>query len=107
MDGSKFVRLVFEHGFSERDEIEGPMRGYRSHVWVELSDGTMHPVTFFDPVRLRQELEQEAESGRPFVGEHGLIVLTEVTRETMEIAARVLAEEGFFSVRQPPIQTHK
>ena len=102
MTSAKFSRLIFEYGFGERDEIETPMRGYRSHVWVELADGSKHPVTFFDTVRLKQELEQEAAGGRPFVGETGLIVLTEVTRETMEGAARTLADEGFFGVREAP-----
>jgi hypothetical protein len=102
MTSAKFSRLIFEFGFSEQDEIETPMRGYRSHVWVELTNGTKHPVTFFDCVRLKQELEQEAKSGRPFVGEPGLIVLSEVTRETMERAARTLADEGFFEAHLPP-----
>jgi hypothetical protein len=53
---------------------------------------------FFDPVRLTQELEQEARLGRPFIGEPGLIVVPEVTRKYMETAARTLADEGFFTV---------
>jgi hypothetical protein len=97
MEPPKFAKLIFEHGMDERDEVEAQMRGYRSHVWVEMSDGTRHRVTFFDPVRLTQELEQEARLGRPFVGEPGLIIVPEVTREYMETAARTLADEGFFS----------
>ena len=97
MEPPKFTKLIFEHGMDERDEVEAQMRGYRSHVWVEMSDGTRHRVTFFDPVRLTQELEQEARLGRPFVGEPGLIIVPEVTREYMETAARTLADEGFFS----------
>lgn len=97
MELSRFVRLIFEHGMDENDEAEARMRGYRSHVWIELSDGTKHRVTFFDPVRLTQELEQETGLGRPFVGEPGLIVVPEVTKEYMETAARTLANEGFFA----------
>jgi len=100
MEPTKFAGLIFEHGMNELDEAEAQMRVYRSHVWVEMSDGTRHRVTFFDPVRLTQELEQEASQGRPFVGEPGLIIVPEVTREYMETAARTLAEEGFFSPPQ-------
>jgi hypothetical protein len=96
MEPPKFAQLIFEHGLDERDEAEAQMRGYRSHVWVEMNDGSRHRVTFFDPVRLTQELEQEANMGRPFVCEPGLIVVPEVTREYMETAARTLADEGFF-----------
>jgi hypothetical protein len=91
-----FARLIFECGFTEQDAFEVPLRGYRSHVWVELSDGSKHPVTFFDSVRLAQELAGEVAAGRPFVAEPGLIILQEVTRESMEHAAKILADEGFF-----------
>jgi hypothetical protein len=97
MEPPKFTKLVFEHGMDEHDEAEAQMRGYRSHAWVEMSDGTRHRVTFFDPVRLTQELEQETKLGRPFVSEPGLVVVPEVTRKYMETAARTLADEGFFS----------
>jgi hypothetical protein len=97
MASPKFARLVFEHGMDEHDEAEAQMRGYRSHVWVEMSDGTRHRITFFDPVRLTQELEQETKLGRPFVSEPGLIIVPDVTREHMETAARTLADEGFFA----------
>jgi hypothetical protein len=88
--------LVFEGGFDERDEHEAKLRGYRSHVWAELSDGSRHRLTFYDPTRLEQTLADEERDGRPFFAEPGLIVLREVTRSAMENAARVLAEEGYF-----------
>ena len=97
MPQPKFVQLIYEHEFDERDAHETRQRGYRSHVWVELDDGSKYPVTFFDCIRLQQELKSEASSGRAFVAEPGLIVLEEVTRENMEAAARTLANEGFFS----------
>lgn len=99
MESPTFAKLVFEHGMDERDELEAQMRGYRSHVWIEMSDGSRHRITFFDPVRLTQELKQETRLGRPFVCEPGLIVIPEVTMEYMEKAARTLADEGFFSTR--------
>lgn len=96
-----FVQLVFECGFDERDAVEVTLRGYRSHVWVEVSDGTRYPLTFFDPTRLLQELRSEEQAGRPFLAEPGLIVLTEVTRERMESAVRTLVDEGFFEPHPP------
>lgn len=89
--------LVFEHGFSEQDAAEAAMRGYRSHVWVELIDGTRHRVTFMDPTRAAQELEIEVRAGRPFLSEAGLILVAEVTLENMKLAANMLAAEGFFT----------
>lgn len=99
------VRLIFEFGFDERDEYEAETRGYRSHVWAELDDGSHHPLTFYDLTRLSQTLEDECSSGRMFFSEPGLVVVPAVTRVNMEEAARTLASEGFFTrrvaVRQP------
>lgn len=98
----QFVRLVYECGHDERDEIEAKDRGYRSHVWVELTDGSLHRVTFFAPVRLQQELEMGIASGRPYFAEPGLIVIPEVTGEAMERAARALVDERFFDDEEKP-----
>jgi hypothetical protein len=100
MKREKLTRLIFEDGFDERDEEEARMRGYRSHVWAELSDGSRHRLTFYDLTRLSQTLEDEARDGRPFFAEPGLVVLSEVTRANMESAAAALADEGYFSMTE-------
>ena len=98
---SRLRRLIYEHGFTEQDEVETPLRGYRSHVVAELENDSRYRLVFFDPVRLRQELEQETASGHPFIGEPGLVILPEVTRENMERAAAALCVEGFFDHLKP------
>ena len=98
----EFVRLIVKYGFNEREAVETPMRGYLTHVWVELSDGSLHEVSFFDPVRLGQELASDQARGRPFFSEPGLIIVPEVTMDNMEAAARTLAREGFFSQARSP-----
>jgi hypothetical protein len=98
---ANFVRLVFEWGFDERDEWEAQQRGYRSHVWAELDDASLHALTFYDIARLSQTLDDECASGRMFFTEPGLVIVPEVTRANMESAARALASEGFFSRSAP------
>jgi hypothetical protein len=49
MAQSRFVRLIFEVSYNAYDEVDAFQRGYRSHVWVELNDGSHHRVNFFDP----------------------------------------------------------
>jgi hypothetical protein len=93
----QLVALVFESGRDARDEFEAEERGYRSHVWVELDDGTRHQVTFFDPIRLSQELEEDFRSGKVYFTEPGLIILPAVTTSNMEVAIQELVDEGFFS----------
>lgn len=94
--GDLLQRLEFEGGFDEREQCEARDRGYRSHVWAILGNGTRHRVTFYDVTRLSQTLDDECAAGRRFFTEPGLIVVPEVTAENMEAAARTLATEGFF-----------
>jgi hypothetical protein len=95
------VKLVFEGGFDQQDEDDVRDRGYRSHVWAELSDGSRHPLTFYDVTRLSQTLNDDCASGRRFFAEPGLVVVPEVTRANMETAAATLAAEGFFRPSGP------
>jgi hypothetical protein len=96
MPSRALVRLAFEGELDDRGEYEMQARGYRSHVWAELNDGSRHRLTFYDPTRLEQTLADEERDGRPFFAEPGLVILKEVTRSSMEMAARILAEEGYF-----------
>lgn len=94
-------RLIFEGEFDEREAAESRDRGYRSHVWAELPNGDRFAVVFYDAARLQQDLQEEADTGNPFLAEPGLIVLPEVTRENMERAICRLAEEGYFESLRP------
>jgi hypothetical protein len=96
MNVVRFSKFCFDEEYDERAAFEARARGYLGGVWVELSDGRRHRVVFWDVVRLTQDLEVEAQSGRPFIAEQGMIVLTEVTLENMTAAVHVLIEDGFF-----------
>ena len=104
MIANRKPELIFEGGFDEREEAECRDRGYRSHVWVELANGDRYPAVFYDPVRLRQDLETEFKAGNPCIGEPGLIVVPEVTRKNMEKAICRLVVEGFFESFRPVTQ---
>ncbi len=90
------VKIHFGEHFDERAELEMSDRGYLSHVVVELDDGSRYPVFFFEPTRLRQELEIDVKSGRPYLAEPGMIVVPEVTRAAIQAAVERLAQEGYF-----------
>jgi hypothetical protein len=87
------VQLYFEDGLDEHD---ANVRGYRSHVWAELDDGARYALTFYTVGRLVESLDYDADAGRPFFTEPGLIIVPEVTLAIMEAAARALARDGFF-----------
>lgn len=95
------AKLVFLNSFDDLAAREARDRGYLSHVYVEAEDGSRYPVFFYDPVRLKQDLEEMTRHGRPCIGDPGMIIVPEVTLECMNKAITILAQEGFFSYLQP------
>lgn len=93
--------LTFRYGFDHDDEIDTPLKGYRSDAIVVAPDGQEYTVYFYDPVRLRQDLEEEIKNGRPYVAEPGLIILPQVTRQAMESAVQELWLQGYFAMLRP------
>jgi hypothetical protein len=70
-------------------EIEA--KGYFGDVGVRLGDRIVN-VTFYDPVRLQQEIESDLLAGRAFAVER-LRVVSKVTRENMQAAIANLGHE--------------
>ncbi len=96
-----FPEVVYPDGFDERWEYEMTARGYLGSVTVRTEGGLRFQVNFYDPVRLAQDLACEAESGRPYLAEPGLIVVPEVTTDAIRKAVEGLAKEGFFEALRP------
>jgi hypothetical protein len=55
--------------------------------------GGRYRLNFYDPVRLRQEIEREFRRGGMFF-EPNLVVVPSVTRSDMERAAELLVKSG-------------
>jgi hypothetical protein len=91
----KPVTVVFPADYDAQSEFETPFRGYLSDVEVE-SEGRRYRLYFIDPVRLAQELKANIDSGRSYFAEPNLIILPEVTTDTIKNAVEGLARDGFF-----------
>ena len=76
------------------------MKGWLS-AQVELNDGRQISLYFSDPIRLKQDLDESARTGKPYFAEPGLIVLPEVTVETVQAAVQALCKQGFFDQLRP------
>jgi hypothetical protein len=92
-----YPTLIFPPWIDERAKAEAPARGYLSGAVVRCHDEREFPVFFVDPVRLRQELDDNAAAGQPWFAEPNLIVLPEVSVSAMNAAVRALWDAGFFS----------
>src|SRR5947207_3716361 len=93
--------LRFAREFSDQDAFEAQSRGYLSHVLVQLGEGRLYPLFFYDAVRLQQDLDESAKHGRPFVADPGMIVVQEVSLDAMKHAVEQLSREGFFDHLTP------
>ncbi len=101
MTADEYPKLVFQDPFDEREQFEAASRGYLSTALVQQEDGTTYSVSFYDCVRLGQDLEYEVSAGRMWLADPGMIVLPEVTLENMSTAIRKLAVEGYFNSLRP------
>jgi hypothetical protein len=104
MNDNQLPKLRFLHETPESRIAEGYQRGYLSHTLVELPDGKMCAVFFYDTVRLQQDLEENTKRGEPFIAEVGMIVVEEITLTNLVTAVNRLYTEGFFSYMVPITQ---
>jgi hypothetical protein len=89
-------RVIFPVGFDERAAVEAPLKGWLS-AQVELEDGCRYAVYFSDPIRLQQDVDDAVQNGRPCFAEPGLIIVPEVTVQSIEAAVQFLWKQGFFA----------
>ena len=95
-----YPKLHFGDTFAEIAwELE--YKGWYGGATVELENGARYPVFFYDPVRLAQDLLAEAEQGRPYVAEAGMIVVPLVSEANMRLAVGQLYKAGWFDHLQP------
>lgn len=100
MNTQNYPKIIFPKGFNQRTAYEMPFKGH-TKAHVEMENGRLYSVFFYDPVRLNQDLIEETENDRPYLAEPGLIVLPEVTVERIEEVVKCLFKKGFFDYLKP------
>jgi hypothetical protein len=88
--------VVFPDWYDERGEWEANEKGWLQGVEVRFANGDVHPLFFYDPMRLAQDLETDAKHGRPFDAHPGMIVIPEITRGAIVDVVGKLVDEAFF-----------
>lgn len=71
-------------------------KGWYEQAKLQKDDGTLVPLSFWDPVRLRQELEEDFRSGRKYFAEPNLIILPQLTEDAIRATIDELMAKGFF-----------
>jgi len=88
--------LSFTCDFDDRTAWEVEQKGWFECAVVSLPEGTQVLLSFWDPVRLSQELKKSVTLGKSCLAEPAMIVVPRVTREFMERAVEELFKEGYF-----------
>jgi hypothetical protein len=92
---NKLPKLIFKADKYYLD-YETEDKGYRNDVFVEMPNGDIIEVFFYDSVRLSQDLGDGVYIAKP-----GLIVLKKVNKSLMNKAIVELYEKGFFDYFTP------
>jgi hypothetical protein len=93
-------RVIFPAGFDERAAVETALKGWLS-AQVELDSGCRYAVYFSDPMRLQQDVDDAVQNGRPCFAEPGLIIVPEVTVQSINDAVQFLWKQGFCAFLKP------
>ena len=80
----------FPAGYDDRVEAEMTDKGYLPGVVVEFADGSRYELTFYDHVRLGQNVERLAPQGYP-----------EVTPAAIQAAVEHLVGQDYFRRLKP------
>lgn len=91
--------LVFQDGFTDFDEFDTPLRGYRRGVYLN-NNGQCYPLFFYDPDRLSQDLETDIKWGRNYIAEYGIIIVPEVSLKNMLDVVHSLLDKGDYFSKQ-------
>ena len=89
-------KIEFSVPTDERWANETECRGYCPDVVVSFPDGARYRLTFYDPVRLAQDLKEEG-----FIGDPGLIVIPRVTEAQIQGTVERLIAQNYFSSLKP------
>jgi hypothetical protein len=93
--------IEFPPDYDAQSEYETPSRGYLSDVVVRMEGGARYQLFFIDPVRLQQELTGHMGEPQAYFWEPNLVVLPEVTTESIRAAVAGLVKERFFEYLKP------
>lgn len=90
------MKIEYPIEWNERDNVERPAKGWLNDVKVIKDNGNVYMLSFYDPIRIAQDLDEEIKLGKSGIIEKGLIVVKEVTKENIEKAIKQANEEGYF-----------
>jgi len=93
-------KVIFVNQLSVRDWEEATVRGYLSHVLVQIG-AKLYPLTFYDIGRFNQQFQDSTKHSEKHFAESGLIVLDTVCQASIDSAISSLYGDGHFNYLMP------
>ncbi len=88
--------LVFICNFDAQTEFEVEQKGWFEGAAVRLPNDILIPVSFWDPVRLAQQLEYDIKNGQSCLADPCMIIIPTITKEHMVGAVKQLFADKYF-----------
>jgi hypothetical protein len=88
--------LRFTCDFDDRTAWEVQQKGWFEGAVAVMPNGLEIALSFWDPVRLSQEISDGVRLGRACFAEPGLVIVPSVTRDHMQKAIEELAKAKYF-----------
>jgi len=85
--------IDFPEDYAKRREAETPDKGWLD-VSVRFADGRCYALSFYDPVRLRQTIDDVLAKDECFCAIPGLVVVDEVNTDSVIAAVAKLVSSG-------------
>jgi hypothetical protein len=96
-------QIFFPDEFDDQSVFEMSFKGW-VNVKVDLGKEGQYLLTFINLARLQQELEDNVREGIPCLSEPGLVVLSEISLDSIRSAVLFLCQKNYFSHLLPSNQ---
>lgn len=98
MNEAEYPKIIYE---SQRQIDEMTERAYAGPLIVEMQDGTRYPLFIIKLVRINQEAPDSFDRGDPVYYEVGMVIVPEVTEDSISAAVKELHRDGYFNSLSP------
>ena len=88
----EFSEILYLYGYTEMDDFEMPIKGYRDDVIVKFSDNSQYRLCFYDVTRLSQDIADEK-----IICAKGLVIVENLTKKSILEAVHRMIKENYFS----------
>jgi hypothetical protein len=100
MDKPVYPRLVLPEEYDDLDWSQITEKGW-FEAEVELENSGKYKLNYYDPIRLKQDIDYYLSKGERYFDLPNLVVLPEITLNTIKESIRSLWEKGSFELFKP------